>query len=141
MSVIGKPVVFGSGSNKSETKGFTWGKSSQQAYVTMADAYYTDSGFFDCVDGVFTCKKAGTYRLTVFGRGAYSSSGKTGRFTGRIVLTSNGTQSIIYAKSNIDNTGVLEWVSATLAAGDELYCEKKNTESSTTTDFGMIITV
>lgn len=94
--------------------------------------------FFSYQDGVFTCKKAGTYSVKVYARGAYASQGTTiycyWRFYKNSTIVESYTSGHTY-----NNAGATTAFGVTLAENDTFYGQVRNSTGSTTVTLAYII--
>lgn len=123
-------AICGSGSGSTWT---TVGSSSTAACIAQ-----TDYSFFDDLDGVFTCRKAGTYIIDYYVRGAYNSSGTAINAYFRIYQNSTIVDSV-ESGTIYRNAGGTGTVLVTLAEGDTLYAQQRSSSGTTTTTFAMIV--
>lgn len=131
--------VSGGGGGGSSIKAFAWGRGATTTYTIRDQIVKVDPDYFSYSNGVFTCLKSGTYNFTVFGRGGYNNSGSTIRMYVQIIKTSGGNTTTEYSNTNINNAGVLDTFSLTLAVGDTFYGESRNSSGGNTHDYGFII--
>lgn len=94
--------------------------------------------FFSYNAGVFTCKKAGTYSVRVYARGAYNSSGTAincyWRFYKNSEIVESYTSGTVYR-----NPGAITAFGVTLAENDTFYGQVRNSSGTTTVTLAYII--
>ena len=117
--------VSGGGGGGSSIKAFAWGRGTGTAYTIRDEITRTDPAYFSYSGGMFTCLQAGSYDVTIFGRGGYNNGGTSIRMYVQIIKDSNGTVTTEYSNTNITNGGVLDTVTISLAAGDKVYGQSR----------------
>ena len=119
-------VSGGGGGAGNPIRAFAWGRGTGTTYTIRDEIHQEDADYFSYSNGVFTCLQAGTYSLTVFGRGGYNNGGSSIRMYVQIIKTSGGNDTTEYSNTNITNGGVLDTISLTLAVGDQIYGQSRN---------------
>lgn len=115
--------MFGGGGGSPELAAFAWGTGGGTTTMTVGstsgnNVIASNSEYFSVADGVFTCRKAGSYTVIYFARGGRGSN------TNRTCIWS-----VKKNESNIANgtanysSGVSSSVSATFAVDDTLYAQ------------------
>lgn len=107
------------------------GASTHTTYATLTGSVAVTNGAmsFDDDKQVLTIGKSGTYTLTWFGRGMYSSGGGTAGDL-RFRLYQNGSQ--IASQTGITNNGSTGDITITASAGDEFYITSSNSTNNAT---------
>ena len=122
--------------------GFVWHTCTATSYTTVGGSssakkiYNVDTDYFSYSSGTFTCKKAGTYYLTIYGRGGYRSSGNVARMQYRVYA---GGSNVLNNTTGINYNGGTASTSVTLAVGDTVYAQTRNDTSSNTHCMGLSI--
>ena len=120
---------------------YAWHTKGGTTYTNVASSsstkkvYNYNPRYFSYNNGVFTCKKPGTYYIQGGGRGGYTSSG--GEYTLYYRVYAAGTN--VKSSTSITNSGVSFGVSVTLAAGDTVYAQTRNNTGSVVHDFAYMI--
>ena len=140
MSIIGDALSMG-GSNPAIV-GFAWHTSGSTTYTVVGSSSSTlsnaetDGNFFTQSNGTFTCTRAGTYKITYFGRGGYNSNGTA--ISLYFQVFANDTN--VASSTSISNTGTHGSVNVTLTVGQTIYAQTRNSSGTNTHDFGYVIT-
>ena len=138
---LAEVVVAVSGSS-SPISGFVWHTCTGTTYRTVGGSNSAlkresvDDYRFSLSNGVFSCLRAGSYKILYFGRGGYSSVGSA--ISLRFRLYAAGSQ--VASSTGVTNTGVASSVTVTLSVGDTVYAETSNSSGNNTHDFGFVIT-
>ena len=128
------------GSGGNPIRAFAWGRGTSTSYLIRDETYYYDEDYFSYDYGQFECKKAGTYDITVFGRGGYNNGGSNIRMYVQIYKNSHASTTTEYSNRSIANGGVLDTFSLSLDVGDKVYGMSRNSSGTNTHDYGYIIT-
>ena len=129
-----QPEVFGTITASHNSSTFTTiGSDNSKAHIVV-----NDRNFFEYNQGVFTCKKAGTYGIRVYARGAYASQGTTiycyWRFYKNNTIVSSYTSG-----HNYNNAGDYTSFGVTLDVGDTFYGQVRNSQGTTSVTLAYII--
>lgn len=121
-------ICSGSGS-----KYTTLGTNSSAACI-----YGVDDALFDYTSGVFTAKKAGTYTLHCYVRGAYNSSGNARYCYFKIFQNGTVIQSVT-SGSAYPNAGGTITYTITVAVSDTLSFQQASSGGAVGTTMGVVI--
>ncbi len=129
-----QPEVFGTITASHNSSTFTTiGSDNSKAHIVV-----NDRNFFEYNQGVFTCKKAGTYGIWVYARGAYASQGTAIYCYWRFYK--NNTIVASYTSGNTyNNAGNTTAFVVTLTEGDTFYGQVRNSTGVTSVTLSYII--
>ena len=145
MSVLGNPLMLGGGGGGA-AYGYAWHTAGSTSYTVVCGsgsaktAYGADGNCFSFSGGVFTCLKAGTYKVKYFGRGSYNTSGTAIYLYYHIYQNSTAVVTANSTSTGAANSGVCTEITLTVAVGDTISADTRNSSGATAHNFGYIIT-